>query len=511
MDSVGITLSSVRWGPFLSGMILIVLSGCMDLEDTRLHSDTGQKTTIRESGSLRGLPGPIHSPLMNEADRYNPTAKMPKACIKNVCELTLEKVIELALERNISLLNRRLDRKTDKLSLEIAENRYTPKFTVSTNANRTRNDTSASASLQTTVDVPTGGSVNFTVQETNRGGSQSLTFRQPLLKGAGIDISRGSLDRARLSEQRKMISFRRSVADLVVQVIGAYRSLAGAIRQAEISKISLDRAYEQLKATQALIRAGRVAERETVRSEAAIANGELSFVRAQNTLESAQYNLIDILELESDTIIRPLEELKAVQRASVLTPTFEDVLRNRSDYLQALIGIETAKIELTRARNNMLPDLALDVGLRRNEPQKPEPTLGLSASVPLSNKRERRLELMTARNALLKEERNIAELRESIRVELRQAVNDVEVNFRLTELARDARDLAEQNLETEQGKFEQGLASSSDVATSEQELVRSEQAQADAIVAYLGALTKLDTVTGQTLERWGIQVDTVSQ
>jgi len=496
--------------------MLIALPGCLKL-DPRSHSDTAQRTVtgtkeaaIRESEALQGSPKPIHSPFMNEADEYNPNAKIPKACVKNVCKLTLEEVIDLALERNVALLNQRLDRETDALTLEIAENRYTPKFTVSTNTSRTRTATSANASLQTTVDVPTGGSVNFTVRETNRGGSQSLTFRQPLLKGAGTVISRASLENARLNEQGRIIAFRSAVSNLVVRVIGAYRALAGAIQQTEISKMSLERAYKQLSDTQALIRAGRVAEREAVRSEAAIANGELSLVRAENALETAQYTLIDILELASDTTIRPREELTAVQGEAGRIPTFEEVLQNRSDYRQALIGIKTAQITWTRVRNDQLPNLALDVGVQRSDAQRAEPTLGLSVTLPLSDARERRLALLNARNALMKQERSLVKLRESIRVELRQARHDVEVSLRLTELARDARDLAEKNLDTEQRKFEQGLTSSSDVATSEQELVRSEQAQANAIVAYLGALTKLDTVTGRTLERWGIEIEEVA-
>ena len=55
----------------------------------------------------------------------------------------------------------------------------------------------------------------------------------------------------------------------------------------EISEASLQRAREQLEATRALIGAGRVAEREAGRSEAAIANRELALVRARNRLEAA--------------------------------------------------------------------------------------------------------------------------------------------------------------------------------------------------------------------------------
>ena len=84
------------------------------------------------------------------------------------------------------------------------------------------------------------------------------------------------------------------------------------------------------------------------------------------------------------------------------------------------------------------------------------------------NDRAPELERLRARTALRKAERSLAELRESIGIAVRQVANDVEVGLRLTELARGARVLAQENLEVEKSKFGQGLASSRSSTTGDE-------------------------------------------
>ena len=437
------------------------------------------------------------------------------ACTAKVCDLTLKDAIGLALERNRSLLNRRLDREVARFSLDVAEDRWSPRITVGPFASRDRRDHEAGVSARTRLRIPTGGEFALGWDETlsrsfDGAGSQTFSFSQPLLKGAWAGIDSATVRQARLGERIDILAFRQEAAELVVAVIGAYRALIGAARQVEIGEASLQRAREQLEATRTLIDAGRVAEREAGRSEAAVANRELALVRARNRLEAAQFGLIDILELDSRVRIRPLEELKAGRQDAALAPAFEDVLHKRADYLQARLRVEIARIALRVARNDLLPDLALSLRWTHNDTGPTDTEVRIDATVPL-NDRAPELNRLRARNALRKAERNVVELRESIGTALRQAVNDVEVGLRLSELARDARALAERNLAVEKAKFGQGLSSTFEVAASEEELVRAEQAEADAILSWLDALTRLDRTAGRVLERWEVRLEAVPQ
>ena len=437
-------------------------------------------------------------------------------CTLARCELTLNDAILLALARNRPLLNSRLDREVQRFSLEVAEDRYRPTFSLSPNVNEDRLDRTTGLGARSVLRVPTGGQFGIRYNDTRSrlfedSGSQSLSFSQPLLKGAWPGVATAPLRQARISEWINVLSFRQTTASLIDAVIGAYRGLTGVMRQLEISESSLLRARQQLEATRALIGVGRVAEREAGRSEAAIANRELALARARNQLENAQFRLIDILELDIAIRIDPLEELAAERLDTAFEAELDYALRNRNDYLSAGLGVEIAEIGLAVARNNMLPDLSLSFDWTELNTGEIDNGVRLTLTAPLPwNDRSRELQRTRARNALSKAERNLLELRESIGVSLRQAINEVEVGFRVIELARNARELAERNLEVEEAKFSQGLSSTFEVAASEDDLVRAEQAEVDAIVNYLDALTRLDRTTGRTLDRWGVEVEAFS-
>ncbi|MDE0129681.1 MAG: TolC family protein [Gammaproteobacteria bacterium] len=450
------------------------------------------------------------------AAQTSTAAKELPSCTLAKCELTLNDAILLALERNRPLLNSRLDREVQRFSLEVAEDRYRPTFSLSPFANQDRIDRTAGLGARSVLRVPTGGQFGIHYNDTRSrlfedSGSQTLSFSQPLLKGAWPGVATAPLRQARISERINVLSFRQTTASLIDAVIRAYRGLTGAMRQLEISESSLQRARQQLEATRALIGVGRVAEREAGRSEAAIANRELALVRARNQLENAQFRLISILELDSAIRIAPLEELTAEKLDTAFEAELDYALRNRNDYLSAGLGVDIAEIGLAVARNNMLPDLSLSFDWTERHTGEIDNGVRLNLTAPLPwNDRSRELQRMRARYALRKAERNVLELRESIGVSLRQAVNDVEVGFRLIELARNARELAERNLEVEGAKFSQGLSSTFEVAASEDDLVRAEQAEVDAIISYLDALTRLDQTTGRTLDRWGVEVEAFS-
>ena len=429
-------------------------------------------------------------------------------------ELTLVDAIGTALEHNRDHLNRRLDREVRKFSLDVAEDRYRPQFSLAPFTETDRRDRTTGGSAGASLRVPTGGEFALRWNETRSdefddAWSQTTSFSQPLLKGAWPGIDTAALRQARLGERIDTLAFRKAVSDLVISVIRAYRALIRAARRVEIDEASVQRAREQREATRALIRAGRVAPREAVRSEAAIANRELSLARARNSLDIANYALIDLLELGSTVRIRPLEELRVERRDAVVEPSFEEVLHSRPEFLQAMLRVETATIEQAVARNRRLPDLLLQFERKRDHTGHTDSRVRLGAVIPLTD-RSPELERLKADSELRKVRRDLAELRESIRVELRQAVNDVEVGLRLTELARGARQLAEENLEIERMKFGQGLSSTFEVTTSEDDLVRAEQAEVDAIIDWLDALTRLDQVSGRTLETWGIDTEAVA-
>lgn len=433
-----------------------------------------------------------------------------------VLELTLEDAIRLALRNNRSLQSARLGRGIDKLSLDVAEDRYRPMATIDATANfESHQPTTAALAVGPSLRVPSGGELSLRWSEPledpdGTDGTWTLGFSQPLLKGFGPGVDTAPLRIARLAEKMKVLEFRDTVADTVTSVVRAYRRVIREQRAIAISRESLARATRQIEINRSLIQAGRMAEREIIQSEAELANREFAVAESENSLTSAIADLVSILDVDDASRVVALDETLSVERRQPDPErSIETALGNRGDYLSAQMRKESAEIELSVAENERLWDLRLNANVSRDEGNGRNYAAGLRLSVPLGDDRSKKLRLVGAQNGVRNAEIALAERLQSIRIEVRQAAHDVEVGFRRIELARKARELAERQLDVEQAKFAQGLSSAYQLTSVEDDLVRAQNRELNAVISYQNALTSLDQTLGTTLQSWEIDIEVV--
>ena len=446
-------------------------------------------------------------------------------------ELTLAECILLAVRNNRDLAAGRLDRLAQKLSLEDSEDAFrpAPAFDVSLERDSTssplgRKEVSTfGVAPRVTLRIPTGGAFNLSANSrvTNQDNADQfvqLEFVQPLLKGGGTAVGTADIVTARRTEQIGLLAFKSAVIGLVTQAVYAYRDVIRSMREVEIRKRSLQRARDLLAVNRILIETGRMAEQEIVQTEADVAERELSLTEAQDSLNDARLALIDILDIDSRTRIRPTEALRVDLREFHADRAVESALQQRPDYRQALLGIENAETALLVADDARKWELDLvssgsfghsgrslseayarldddyRVGLRLNVP--------LGVNVGAARRKHERA-MISLRQSRIR----LAELRQSIDVEVRSAVRHVKNRFRRTELARQARVLAERKLEIERIKLNSGLSTNFRLVRFEDDLVRSENNEIGAVIGYLNALTELDRARGTTLDTWRIDID----
>ena len=429
-------------------------------------------------------------------------------------ELTLDEAIGLALRNNRSLLDARLGRSIQKLSLDVAEDRYRPTLRIepsvrAQNNERTAADLSSGAALR----VATGGQLTLRWSEALAGGDDTsgtvtLGFSQPLLRGFGVGIDTAPLRVARLSDRINALAFREAVSGVVVSTIGAWRSLVRVQRQLEIGEASLDHARKQLETNRKLIEAGQMAAREILQSEADIAGRELGLIESRNSVTAANFGLIDILDIDSATVILPVDRPSGQRPVPSVAEAIETALTHSPGYTRALLDREIAEIDLELARNDRLWDLSLDTEASRaiDGGRGTEYSARMRLSIPLGD-RSPRLTLVRAKAKVEQAERGLVELRQAMDIAVRQAVYDVEIGLKRIELARQSRLLTEEKLRIERSKLQQGLSSNFQLSQFEDDWVQSQNAEVDAFVNYENALTALDQTLGTTLETWKISVE----
>ena len=433
--------------------------------------------------------------------------------------LTLDDAVRLALQNNRSLIDARLARTFQEFALDVAGDRYRPALTIgpSTQAQK-EYDWKAEVDVETRLRIRTGG--QFTLRwvkpiagQDDMSDTVTLSFSQPLLKGFGASVDTAPLRSARLTDEVNMLAFREAIASVVTSTIRAWRGLVRARRQLEIGVSSLKRARRQLEINRTLIEAGRMAAREILQTKANIADRELSLVQSRNHVTAANFQLIDLLDIDSATEVRPLETPTTRQSVYPLEEAIDMALRHSHARARALLDKEIATIELEVAENQTLWDLSLDAEGSRVRGRTGDTTDYAARAwltIALWN-RSPELGLMRARVRARQAERNLAEVRQAMDIGVRQAVYDVEVGRRRIELAREARALAEEKLEIERSKLREGLSSTFQLGRFEEDLVRAQNAEVDALIDYENALTALDRTLGTTLETWDIGVEQVGR
>ena len=148
-----------------------------------------------------------------------------------------------------------------------------------------------------------------------------------------------------------MFGFRDTIAGVVDSTIRAWRGLARAARELEIGEAALRRAERQFAVNRALIRAGDMAAREILQSEADIANRELALVQARNGLTAANFALIDILDLESSVRVIPLEEQRQQIGIAVRQAVHDvEVGRRRRELAGRARELAEQKLEIERLK-----------------------------------------------------------------------------------------------------------------------------------------------------------------
>jgi outer membrane protein TolC len=447
-------------------------------------------------------------------------------------ELTLSDVVVLAVENNRSIKNAYLERIAQRQDLAVAEDKFVPNFTPTLSLStaqldsddNTTTNSDIGAEARVSVKIPTGGelSVGWTVNDNSTldsndviddsdddasGQNLDLSFNQPLLRGAGVNVNTASVKIARFTEQSNILALKSTLIDTVTDAIIAYRELLRAQERVKIDQQSLALAQETLNANQVLIEAGRLAPVDIVQSETAVANRQVSLLAAQNNLESTKLALLDILDIDQTTEIVSAELPKA--EAISLDPNNlrELAFTNRPDYLQAQLSRETAQLDLSLAEDNRRWDLSLVTSLNNRVNSTSDVRAGLRLTHDFGDlTKEQRFQ--RSRVNLLQAENSLEDLDESLEIQVKDGIRNVNLRLSQVELARQATELSERQLEIERQKQRLGRGDGIfELVRLQNELVDARNAELNATIDYLNALTRLDQSLGTTLDTWQVTIE----
>ena len=444
--------------------------------------------------------------------------------------MTLGDAVYLGLRNNPAIRSAYLQRVAQKFDLRVAEDVFNPKLTLNSyyRSNRGSADNTRNANVAPATSLlgeyGTRLSMAWTQQLSNadragryRSDGLDLAIIQPLLRGAGWDATTAPLRLSRLSEQANRLNLKATVAQTISQIIATYRELLRAQEQLSIVQDALKRSDTLLEVNKALISAGRMAEFEIVQTEADIATQQLGVEEAQNQLDTNRLALLRLLALDLSTPIRATEALEARPMQIDKRQAFNLAQNQQPEYLAALLGSQQADLNLVIAKdsgrwqvdlvagaNQVRDNYNNDAGNSNNRTW--DSYAGVQVQIPIGDISTRQAEVR-ARVNVEDQEIRITDARQALERSVNDVVRDLGTRWRQYEISLRAVELSRRKIEIEREKLSAGRSTNFQVLSFETDLRNAENAQLNALIAYLNAQTQLDLTLGMTLESWEIALN----
>ena len=366
---------------------------------------------------------------------------------------------------------------------------------------------------------------SFTLNNPVAESEVTAKFTQPILKNAGIFYNRSNIHIARNDKKRSILELKETAIEVINDTQKAYWELVKSIEELRVRRKSLERAEDLLKKNKIQVEVGTLAPIELLVAEEGVTSQIEGVVVAENDIKNKEDDLKQIMNLSnnallSDVSIAPLDRATFQVHNISLQESIETALRNRPEVYEQGLDIENARITVMQQKNQLLPQLDFEAGIRYqglagNKGNAIDKALSqdfqsefysITFEIPLGN-REARNNYSKAKLEERKTIFNSRKVRQQIVVEVRKAVRQIKTNAERIKASKKAKELSQERLSAEEKKFKVGRSTSLEVIRAQADLAVSEGRVTNALVDYQISLGDLDAVLGTILENNSIIID----
>lgn len=380
--------------------------------------------------------------------------------------------------------------------------------------------------------------------------AMTVAVNQPLLSGFGFTPNLRFLRVARNNRKVAQLQFEQQVITSVVAVMNQYYELVFAQQDVEVKKKTLALNEKLYSDNKRQVEIGTLAPIEVTRAASEVASAQGDLINSQTLAlqdETVLKNLIfrDVMDPHiSQLSIVPTDKPDENQVVPDITleKAVAEATGNRPDVKQAVVSLDSSKIVVKATHNQLLPSLSLSAqygtqGLSGNQciegtgatamtcspPPPPVPAGGrivsgglynalaqtfesnypnyaayLSLSIPLRNRFNQAADV-TAKLQERQQEAALQRTRNTVAVDVRNALIQLAQSKAAVEADIKARILAEQTLDAEQKKFLLGASTTFVVVQTERDLATARSAEVRAMANLAEAKVNFDRALGRTL------------
>jgi outer membrane protein len=468
-------------------------------------------------------PPPATEPAADEPGPRSLSIVPEEALPPGTPTIPLAQAVATALERNFTVLNSADAVATSRLQEGVTRAQFYPKVT----PRYSRSADDSLFGLDATQKLPwTGGSVTAAALMSSALGSTfdgatgpevspfprtsdlRLVLTQPLLRGFGPNAAFYDLRNSRRSREGQERQYELGRQRLAVDVTRSYYQVIQQRQLLAVARQSLDRSESLRRASTARLEVGLVSKLDVYRAELQASQAQESMVRAETSLDSELERFRTLLglspsdPLQPEALVLPEDIDDEVEPVEILT---QRALENRLDLLETRDEVGDARRKASLARQNLLPQLDLNLGVTQfgngttygNAFHSADRRVNVffSTSYPLERSSEAASKAV-AQLDVTSRERTLRQRQLDVETEVRTAVRELQRTRKSIELQRKGVEVAEAQRRLATLRYQRGLASNFDVVDAEGSLVVARSALVGLLTSYQVAKVDLLRVTG---------------
>ena len=417
--------------------------------------------------------------------------------------LTLDKAVELALERNLSIIKTQNDVDAAQSRVLTAYGSYLP--TISASGGWDRNQHTGVQRIQG-ITIP-----GATSTSTNNSFQAGVNLGYTIFDGLRREANFNSITSSAISTEQIAARMRQTIIN---GVESAYLNVLKFEQLMKVNDENLKRDRQQLERITESNRIGALSLADVYRQQSQVAADEYKVIQAQNDYDNAKADLVALIGLDMNmdyqisdqsisTVIGSVELNATVEKYKNFNELVKRALSIRPDYLAAKENYDVSESGVTAARSGYFPRITASAGynLSSSEFSKLSDNKNLSWGINLNwNIFDAFQTNQVLQSAIVLKKNSEATLKQSerdISVEVKRALLNLEAARKQVEVSQKGVISASQDRKIAEERYNLGAGTLLDLLTASVGYVTAEVNNISASYFYITAKRNLEYVIGE--------------
>lgn len=410
-------------------------------------------------------------------------------------QINLEKALELALERNISVLQSKNNVESQKSAYQSAIGGLLPTLNANGSFGRTHNWVDINGTTLYTAGNSYSGSV-----------SSGLTVFNGFANIANLHRSKYGINMSESNNKRTQQSIIYQTHQLFLNLVRNFQLL-------KVNEENLKRSQRQLERIEETNKVGAASLADVYRQRVTTANDELALINAQNnydkakndmelflSLDNSEKYIFDFSNIPSD--IDTIEFASINQQYQNIDELYRRAVLTRPDYLSAVQNLNISDASITIARSSIYPTVSANASYGIGDKEfskmtdKRNLSLGVGISLPIFSGFQTQNAIDQAKITKRNAEDQLKQTERQVKVDIEKARLDIESAQKQVKVTQASVLSAEMDRRIAEEKYNLGAGTLLDLLIASANYVNSQSNKVNAVASFLLAKKQMEFVLG---------------